>query len=238
VRHFDGFPANVQYAGIPLVFFSALLPEIDDMAELKATLYALHVLCSKKGYFRYVAHSELAGDATLLASLPLGSAPPAQVLSEGLNMAVERGTFLRLAIESGGPKEELYFLNTPRDREVVERLKNGGLSLPGIEVKPAPPDALPRTQPNIFTLYEQNIGMLTPIVAEEMKEAEKLYPEQWITDAFKEAVRANKRSWRFVAFLLERWATEGKKDGTYRRDLKATDPDKFVKDRYGGHFQR
>ena len=142
----------------------------------------------------------------------------------------------------GGPQGKILmtecFLYTKRDREAVDRIRNGEIRLPGIEAKPAPEEAISRPKPNIFALYEENIGLLTPIIAEELKEAEKLYPEQWLADAFKEAVNANRRSWRFVAFLLERWATEGKKDGTYRRNLKATDPDKYVKDRYGEHFQR
>ncbi len=95
-----------------------------------------------------------------------------------------------------------------------------------------------RPQRNIFALYEENIGLITPMIAEEIKEAEKLYPQSWINDAFIEAVNANKRSWRFISFLLERWSTEGKKNGTYQRNLKTTDPDKYFKDKYGRFFQR
>jgi DNA replication protein len=73
---------------------------------------------------------------------------------------------------------------------------------------------------NIFTLYEQNIGMITPMIAEELKEAEKLYPPRWIEEAFKEAVTLNKRSWRYIARILERWASEGKDSGEHKRDIK------------------
>ena len=79
--------------------------------------------------------------------------------------------------------------------------------------------------------------MLTPMIAEELREAEKLYPENWIRDAVKEAVSLNKRSWRYIARILERWSAEGKSDGTHQRYSK-TDPDRYVKQRYGHVVQR
>ncbi len=84
---------------------------------------------------------------------------------------------------------------------------------------------------NIFTLYENNIGMLNPLISEELKEAEKVYPAAWVEDAFKEAVTLNKRSWRYIEAILKRWAVEGKNDGKLgkhqgnrgKRDLPARD---------------
>jgi DnaD/phage-associated family protein len=76
--------------------------------------------------------------------------------------------------------------------------------------------------------------MLTPMIAEELREAEKLYPETWISDAIKEAVFRNKRNIRYIIKILERWSAEGKSDGTYRRDsAEKTGPDKYIKQKYG-----
>ena len=92
---------------------------------------------------------------------------------------------------------------------------------------------IPQQRPNIFTLYEQNIGMLSPIITDELKEAEKHYPAQWIEDAFKEAVDLNKRNWRYISRILERWAAEGKIDGKPGRHTKAeSDPEEYYR-RYG-----
>jgi len=63
---------------------------------------------------------------------------------------------------------------------------------------------------NVFTLYENLCGSLNPIVADELKLAEKEYPPEWITNAFKEAADLNKRSWRYVETILKRWQVEGK----------------------------
>ena len=68
-------------------------------------------------------------------------------------------------------------------------------------------------RPNIFAMYEDNIGIMSPMIAEELREAEQLYPEAWIEDAFREAVENNKRSWRYISRILERWSREGRGDG-------------------------
>ncbi|MEX2431266.1 MAG: DnaD domain protein, partial [Dehalococcoidia bacterium] len=65
-------------------------------------------------------------------------------------------------------------------------------------------------KPNVFALYEANIGLLTPMIADQLRDAEEAYPEEWIESAFHEAVEQNKRSWRYIAAILERWATEGR----------------------------
>ena len=80
--------------------------------------------------------------------------------------------------------------------------------------------------------------MLTPMIADELREAEKLYPEAWLRDAIKEAVSLKRLNWRYIARILERWATEGRSDGTYQRDFKKTDPDKYIKGKYGHMVKR
>ena len=66
--------------------------------------------------------------------------------------------------------------------------------------------------PNIFAMYEDNIGMLNPMIAEELKIAESSYPPTWIEESFRIAVVQNKRSWRYIANILDRWEREGKTD--------------------------
>ena len=62
----------------------------------------------------------------------------------------------------------------------------------------------------MFEMYEQNIGMLSPMIADALLEAEDMYPEDWIEDAIGEAVEQNKRSWRYISRILERWEHEGR----------------------------
>lgn len=134
-----------------------------------------------------------------------------ETIRQALNSAVEHGTLLHSTLNINGVLEDVYSL-TDDSRQ---------------------PPAI-----NIFALYEQNIGIITPMIAEELKEADKLYPPQWIEEAFKEAVTLNKRSWKYIARILERWASEGKDSGEYRRDIKKDGPDKYVKGRYGHLVKR
>jgi len=239
MKQFSGFPAKMRFTSIPNVFFSSLLPQINDIAELKITLHIFWLLYSKRRYPRFTTYRELLGNTSLMSSLRGGEKPPDEALGDALDMAVKRGTILHLVLERDGAPEDVYFLNTESDRQVVAKIRNGELILAGLKAGgQAYPDIETEPLPDIFTLYEQNIGMLTPMVAEELREAEKLYPEDWIRDAIKEAVNQNIRKKSYILAILERWSTEGRADGTHRRDIKKTDPDKYIKGKYGHIVQR
>jgi len=62
---------------------------------------------------------------------------------------------------------------------------------------------------NIFQLYEQNIGPMTPFMAEKLKAAEKEYPPDWIPKAFEKAVEQNVRKWAYIHRILENWRRDG-----------------------------
>ena len=66
-------------------------------------------------------------------------------------------------------------------------------------------------RPNIFSIYEREIGPLTPFVAEDLKAAEKDYPVEWIEAAIRESVSNNVRKWSYIMGILRRWKKEGLK---------------------------
>jgi DNA replication protein len=220
MRRFAGFPAgSMKFTPLPNLFFSALLPQIEDLAELKVTLHIFWILQQKKGFPRYVTRQELRADSTLLAGLKKAGYAGDETIEVALKMAADRGTLLQVTVESNGVAQELYFLNTERGRGVVQKLRDGELDLGQIigssrpfAERPALSAEAPVERPNIFALYEQNIGLLTPIIAEELLEAEKLYPPDWIEEAFRQAAEYNRRNWRYIRRILERWAIEGKSD--------------------------
>ena len=236
MKQLTGFPAKMEFTPIPNFFLSAILPQINDISELKITLHVLAVLYRKRGYPRFVTYGELLGNASLMTNLRGGAKPPDEVLRKALEMATQRGTIIHIVLDRDGVSEDVYFLNTESDRRIVAKIQSGELKLSGLKAV-GQTYAEVEEQPDIFTLYEQNIGMLTPMIAEELREAEKLYPEVWIRDAMKEAVSLNKRNIRYIVRILERWSAEGKSDGTYRRYSK-TDPDKYIKGKYGHMVQR
>ena len=235
MTQFQGFPSGsrVQFTAVPNIFFSAVLPQITDINELKTTLHIIAALYNRKGYPRFIPYSELASDAVLMQGLN-GSE---ENLRNALKKAIERGTLLSLSVVNENVSEDIYFLNDESSRQAVEKIKAGELKPAGLKAgasAPGPAEPLP----DIFTLYEQNIGMLTPMIADELRDALKLYPEDWIRDAIKEAVLHNKRNIKYIAKILQNWSVEGRSDGTYQRDSKATGPDKYFKGKYGHMVRR
>ena len=93
-------------------------------------------------------------------------------------------------------------------------LESGKLDLGQVVLPEEPNRRDERT--SVFRLYEENVGLVTPLIAEQLAEAERQYPGEWIEDAFRLAVAYNRRSWRYVERILQRWATEGKDDEAHR----------------------
>lgn len=219
-ERFSGFPAGrLQAVSLPTLFFSELLPAIDDLAELKVTLHVFWRIAERKRQVGGVALRELCKDNVLLQALPAGAEPALAMLNAALRHAVERGSLLRLKTDQGADDvEEWYFLNTESGRVLLDRVRRGEIDLGGAVL----PDevAIPEDRANIFILYEQNIGLLQPLIAEELAEAENLYPAHWIEEAFKLAVDRNVRNWRYIRAILERWQAEGKGNEEFGRDYR------------------
>jgi DnaD/phage-associated family protein len=210
---FPGFPEGKQrVTPLPNLFFSELLPTIDSLAELKVTLYAFWALGRKQGRFRYLTHAEMATDEELLAGLGQGGRG---ALDDALDRAVARGTLLRVVARGGEGIGPLYFLNSPKGRAGVAAAEAG-------EWRPAEgvgaPVELASERPNLFRLYEQNIGPLTPMIAETLRDAEESYPAAWIEEAIRIAVENNVRKWRYVEAILEDWRTRGRDEREDRGD--------------------
>ncbi|MBC8248170.1 MAG: DnaD domain protein [Anaerolineales bacterium] len=239
MKGFSGFPAGkVHFTPLPNLFFSQLLPAIDDLAELKVTLHIFWLLHQKKGYPRYVSRRELEADGVLLGGLRGAGQESEERLGQALERAVARGTLLHVtALRRGSgqaqqedERDDWYFMNTDAGRKTVDKIRHGELELEAAvslsEVR------LEVERPNIFVLYEQNIGLLTPLIAEELRDAEKAYPAGWIEEAFRIAVEHNARHWRYVRSVLERWATEGKDSGAKERKQRwytKEEYEKFIK---------
>ncbi len=227
---FAGFPSGRDgNVPVPEAFFSAVLPEIEDSGELKLTLHLFALLYRKRGQPRCVSDRELLADKALLRALRRRGDPrPAEEkLYAALDMARRRGTLLRVRVRLDGEIVSWYFFNTERNRRVVERLLQGDLSparlleLEGSTTEGTSP-LIEIERPTIFALYEQNIGLLVPLVAEQLTDAADRFPAEWIEEAFREAIAQNKRSWSYIRAILLRWETEGKRGkhhepGTGRR---------------------
>ena len=71
------------------------------------------------------------------------------------------------------------------------------------------PGASAGKRADVFQVYQDNIGLLTPMIAEALQDAEKSDGPEWICAAIDEAVKNNARSWKYVQAILERWRRDG-----------------------------
>ena len=136
----------------------------------------------------------------------------ARILGAALACAMERGTLLAAQIETSDETRRLYFLNDERGRELQQQAQSGKWRPSAAdEIEVLPP------RPTLFAIYEENIGVLTPMLAEAISEAQASYPRDWIEDAIRYAVERNARSWRYISKVLEAWQQEGRSRETSGR---------------------
>ena len=218
MKGFSGFPkGKTRITPVPNLFFSELLPFIDDIDELKLTLYCFWRLGLKEGELRYLSHNELEMDKILVDSF---KEPSIHALNQALERACARGTLLHVTVAMTTDKEEhYYFLNTPKGRMAVDSIDKGDWTPKN---DPDNPISVSIERPNIFSIYEQNIGALTPLMADKLLQAEKDFPDFWLREAIRLAVENNARSWSYVDAILNRWKREGK-DSQYGKGKSDTE---------------
>lgn len=225
MQGFAGFPAGkLATTPVPNQFFSELLPLVDNLAELKVILHLFWLIGKKRGVLRYARLDELLADRRLLDGLATSRLSGEDVLRDALERGCARGALLHTVVRRGAAAEsaeDWYMINSANGREVLEKLRAGELDL---QADVSEDLQLQVERPTIFVLYEQNIGLLTPMIAEELRDAEKHFPADWIADAFREAVSLNKRSWRYILRILERWRVEGRDGGERSQGQRALEP--------------
>ncbi|MBN2554735.1 MAG: DnaD domain protein [Anaerolineales bacterium] len=224
---FPGFPeGRLKLTRLPGLFFSELLPAIDHLGELKLTLYVLWAVGNTEGSFPVFRLEQLHEDDLLLEGLAAPGMTSGEALEDALERCAARGTLLKVSIPGEGGEETGYILNSARGRAELEAILTGTRQ-PDEHARPA----LRVERPNIFTLYEQNIGPLTPMVAEHLRDAEQQYPAAWVQEAMEIAVANNVRRWRYIEAILERWQTEGRDERKDRGDSE-TARRRYVSGRY------
>ena len=232
----------MELVPVPGAIFGTLLREIDDLAELKTLLHVLRLLHGQPRAPRFVRHTSLLADAGLLDAMgSLDSQAGERTVAGALDRAVARGTLLAIRVTDGFNDDICYLLNTRANQRIVQQVLTGERTLGELGPVPAPREpARADDHPTIYELYEQNIGLLTPLLAEELLEALESYPADWIEDAFREAVAQNKRNWRYVQRILESWASRGRGTSgtTWRRPEPPEDARKYLEGRYGRLVRR
>jgi len=214
---FPGFPdGKLKLTRLPSLFFSELVPTIDHLGELKLTLYVLWAVGNAHGSLPAFSQEDLLQDDLLMEGLRTQGMTPFECLQDALERCVARGTLLQLNVQAEDDDRRYYLLNSARGRAALEHFPSG-------DWLPEEHSALPLRveRPNLYTLYEQNIGALTPMVAERLRDAQNNFPPAWIEEAMQIAVANNVRRWRYIEAILDRWQTEGRNEREDRGDSEA-----------------
>jgi DNA replication protein len=197
---FKGFSDSESFTQLPDAFFQTLLAEIDDRAELKVILFFLWQVEHMEGPYRALRQADFKEDALGLSS---------DEAAYGLKKAAQRGIILKVEHEA----EAIYFLNSPHGRAAAEAFANAG-QREAVKVNTTPVVE----RPNVFQLYEESFGPLTPMIADMLKDAEQTYSQEWVAEALEIAVRKNIRNWKYVEAILKRWKEQGKHERKDRQD--------------------
>ena len=216
--------STTTFTPVPDPLLGEVLASIDSLAELKCILRALWHIHRKKGALRCVTLAELRDDPVLRGALDR------EEIEDAMNGGARRGIFAKGNVTTDRGRVALFVLNQEPHRAALRRVMAGVIALPaGDEIEAVAPAGRIK-RPNVFDLYEQEIGMITPVVADELKAAETEYPREWIETAVREAALSNRRSWPYVRAILQRWNKEGKSDGKFGRHTKVRDPRRYIEE--------
>ena len=207
-----GFPLPDDFATtrVPNAVLGRVMSTIEDSDEIKLILRALWLLDHQRGYPRYITHDDLRRDRVLSVAIPNQSD-----FDRTLKSAIERGIFVEASINNN----ICLMFNTESARRASIEVSsttdnlnkdNDGWETPSASTSPA----------DAFRAYEENIGILSPMIRQSILATLEDFTDEDITRAIRIAVENESRSWSFVAGVLRRWARDGipheRTDGTAR----------------------
>lgn len=207
-----------NYTQVPNDFFP-LISEMDE-SELRVTLvmiretFGYHRSDFRMGINKLAAATGLSRNGT----------------KAGAEAAENRGTFRRLNPNGAGSAEwELVVTHTlistlsisdkssPSDQGVgqpMTREWSANDQQSGIKESNKEKERNTTASPtqNNFAFYESNIGPLTPMIADAIKDAEQMYSQEWVAKAILEAAKSNVRRWNYIEGILRGYKDRGSPD--------------------------
>jgi DNA replication protein len=227
VFQFD--PSQERLIRIPESFFTQVLAASQDIQVQKLTLFAFWLLEIQERDPKYLTQEDFfAQEAVCLAFQTKKSTDPLPTIKDALEKTVLAGILLQMNFPGSTTDQKIYFINSPKGRASAAALANGDWKL---DFRHTQPVRAQIQKSNIFKLYEDHIGAITPIMAEYLQDAETQYPDDQIREAFEIAVSKNVRNWRYIEAILKRWQENGK-DGESRQNTEKP-WQKYLEGEYG-----
>lgn len=216
---------NQEFVNIPESFFLEHISKINDSDLYKLLLYIFWRFSKTDSLINFITTPAILSDEIFCDNF----GEKRDEIKERISLLIKSAIELEVLIKCKHPKHSetsLYFYNSPKNNILAESIAKG--EIPFEEIRNI---NISISKPNIFKLYEENIGALTPIIAETIEDAENNYPLEWIEEAINIAVTNNVRRWKYIQAILERWQEEGR---NARRDKKDSEEDR--KKYLGGKF--
>ena len=196
-----GFPLPDDYATtrVPNAVLGRVLSHTDDADTIKLILRSIWLLERKRGYPRYITIEDLRRDRVL--SLVIGDD---LTLERTVASAIKLGVLAEVSLSG----KKCLMLNTESAQRAtseaavpseVDEDEDDGWDAPAASQMPT----------DAFRAYEENIGVLSPMIRESILSALEDFTDEDITHAVRIAVENESRSWSFVAGVLRRWTREG-----------------------------
>ncbi|MCC6674065.1 MAG: DnaD domain protein [Thermomicrobiales bacterium] len=205
---------------IPREFLTDRIASIDDPTELHVTLTVFRLAADSGSNPPAVSEASIMRDPVLARTFhdDRKSSKLSQRIRRGLQYATARESIVQVVLSADEHEERWYIPASDEHRTALAAV----LADPGSWQVTVPGAVIVATAPSVFSLYEKNIGMLTPLLVDQIETAMELYPLEWIEDAILEAVSYNKRNWRYVQRVLENWSVNGRGDTASRGKQHAT----------------
>jgi DnaD/phage-associated family protein len=197
---------------VPVQFFTELILNIEDEAELRIALYIWYAITRKVGGQRFVLQSDIANDPVLVNWFSHKGGT--ERLLSSIDLTRKRGVFIGAQL----PNKDFAIL--PND-EAGQRLLNKFIVDSEVLENQVKPTSAARHQSTsasspVAIKYEQEIGAITPSIATTLQDSESRYPIDWILEAISVAAESNARSWRYIQTILENWKKNGRNNGNQK----------------------
>ena len=212
---FVGFPAgDLAEVSIPARLLTDLLSRIDSLTETRLTLYCYQQIGRLSGQAAWLRARDLRSDPVLL-DLMSGLSQlhtPQEVLDDALEKALVRNALLGLELPGadGEPDDKALFLNTEAGRRLRASMQVAGSA---VRVDGGIPAVAQLSESEPFRIYHQNFGLLTPVLADQLRSLIEDFPLSWVCEAMEIAIARNKKALAYVKAILNRWEQEARESG-------------------------
>ena len=205
------------------LFLTEVVCKIEDALQMKVLLFSIWLAEQSGDAANPLCLADFYTYPEFTGQLGSTTAEIRANLLKGLHANLDAGFLLTegaAEIENGFP----FFLNSQRGEQAL-RMQGDQSSYQSNR------DLHPPAQKGWMRLYEENIGPITPLAAEMLKDAEQEFPEEWLREAMQIAVANNVRKWKYIEAILKSWKEEGR-NGRDQRHVEE-DYTKYTRGKYG-----